>query len=84
MAARIGPSVLESVVPSLNLIYKKIPEGGLTHLPSLPDLRTPFKTRQNDQNDERRVVDLITTNSLLGTDAMPEAPPCRARLVLVS
>ena len=44
--AKIGPSVLESVVPSLNLIYKKIPESVLALLPSLPDLRTHCKTRQ--------------------------------------
>ena len=83
MAAKIGPSVLESVVQTLNLKYIKIPESVLALLPSLPDLRTRCYTRQNDQNDERRVVGLITTNSLSTTDAMPEAPPCRARLVLV-
>ena len=82
--AKIGPSVLESVVPSLNLILRKIPESVLAHLPSLPDLRTHSNPRQNDQNGEMRVVDLITTISLSVTESMPEAPPCRARLVLVS
>ena len=56
-------------------IYKNTRECARS--PSLP---TGPPSLKDKANDERRVVDLITTSSLSVTDAMPEAPvPVRRR-----
>ena len=82
----MGPSVLESAVPSLNLKSQKIPKMYLpgiwvyqaSELPETQRKETPILTK-----GEARIINLDTNHSIAAPVAMPEAPPCRARLVLV-
>ena len=82
----MGPSVLESAVNLRNLKSQKFPKmclPGIWVYQASERCDTQRKETPILTKGEARIVNLGMPHSIAAPVAMPEAPPCRARLVLV-
>ena len=84
--SKIGPSILESAVPSLNLKSQKFLKmciPGIWVYQASDRCETQRKETPILTKREVRIINLGLLHSITAPVAMPEARPCRARLVLV-